>query len=264
VSFPISLSRPFPCTPSGGFLTDARLALNAPMALSHNGGRRRSDARSGAAANPVPSDREDRVSLETPGDIPTARENPSADDAGAWERACVDRARQGDPAAFGRLVEHYASRIYVHLYRMTNNREEAEDLAQETFLRAFRYLDRYDASRMFRTWLYTIATNTGLNALRSRRRRGEAVPLDESITLPRTSADEAWETLERDERRGAVAKAIEALTPRSAMLVDLHYREGMTLREAGEIVGMSEGAAKVALLRARRALREALVEREEP
>ena len=260
MSFPISISRPFPCTPSGGVAELAYGALNALTALSHNGGGWWSTARRGAARDRDKCPKENRVSLESPGDSQAARAHGPNDESGAWDRQCVIRTRHGDSAAFGLLVDHYASRIYAHLYRLVGSREEAEDLAQETFLRAYRYLDRYDTSRVFRTWLYTIATNTGLNALRTRRRQGDTVPLDELYPLSDAKVEEGWRVLEREERRDTVAKAIEKLSPRSALLIDLHYREGMTLREAGEIVGMSEGAAKVALLRARRALREWLVE----
>ncbi|MBI5092707.1 MAG: sigma-70 family RNA polymerase sigma factor [Candidatus Hydrogenedentes bacterium] len=238
------------------------MTLNAFTTLSHNG-RQRWRSR-GAASDASRQDRENRVTVESSGGGQPSSRCAADDDSGAWERDCVLQARQGDPAAFGRLVNHYAPRIYAHLYRLVGNREEAEDLAQESFLRAFRALDRFDAARPFRTWLYTIATNAGLNALRSRRRRGESVPLDDAFSLSDAKIEEAWQALEREERAEHVARAIEKLPARSALLVHLHYREEMSLREAGEIVGMSEGAAKVALLRARRSLREWLVEGETP
>jgi len=171
------------------------------------------------------------------------------------------RARNGDPAAFGHLVELYAKRVYGLLLRLVHNREDAEDLTQETFLRAFRSVDRFDVSRPFRSWLYTITINAGLNALRSRRIRGTHIPLD---------AENQAAAQESDGRRGAIRtelrerldRAVSQLPVRSALLIQLHYTEGLAIREAAGIVGMSEGAAKVALCRARGRLRELLAEEE--
>lgn len=181
-----------------------------------------------------------------------------AADYAAWERDCVARARAGDAGAFGDLVERYADRIYTHLVRLVRNREEAEDLTQETFLRAFRFLFRYDATRPFRNWLYTIATNLGLNALRANRRANR------SLGAPAALHDEARQRVTHDELAERLADAVSQLPARSASLVHLHYYEEMPIREAAEIVGLSEGAAKVALCRARKRLREWLIEDTEP
>jgi len=177
------------------------------------------------------------------------------DEAWAQERAA--RAQAGDAAAFGDLARHYGRRIYTHLFRLVGHREEAEDLTQEAFIRAFRFLGRYDAKRSFRNWLYTVATNVGLNALRSQRRRGQPVSLD---TAPGPIALDERDTAARREQAARVKDAVQQLPPRMMQLVDLHYREGFSIREAAEVVGMSEGAAKVALHRARKQLREWLVE----
>ena len=221
-------------------------------ALSRRIGRRRSkDGR-------LPHDKESRLRVESHGRV----EKTTPD---AWEREHIARAIAGDQAAFGLIVERYASRIYTHLYRLVRNREEAEDLTQETFLRAFRFLDRFDMSRPFRNWLYTIATNVGLNALRSVKRRGIAVSLDADDPPPRGLATAAVaangrDEAARDEVRQVLAEAVSRLAPRTAALIQLHYDEGMSIGEAAEVLGMKEGAAKVALCRARKQLREWLVE----
>lgn len=177
-------------------------------------------------------------------------------DADAQEDAgLVERATAGESAAFDHLVERYSVRIFAHLYRLVRNREEAEDLTQETFLRAYRSLTRFDTSRPFKSWVYKIATNAGLNALRSRRRRGVAVPLD----IYADSIAQFGETPRR-ELRDELAHAMKGLAHQPAMLIHLHYHEGMSIREAAEIVGMNEGSAKVALHRARKRLRELLIE----
>lgn len=180
------------------------------------------------------------------------------------ENVCAARAKNGDRAAFGALVDLYSARIYTHLYRLVGNREEAEDLTQESFLRAYRFLARYDTTKPFRNWLYTIATHVGLNALRARRRRGWPVSLDaERAETPSTHAADPRQHAARRERSLRVAQAVERLPARAASLIHLHYHEGLSIREAAHIVGMSEGAAKVALHRARKTLRTWLIESEE-
>ncbi len=170
-----------------------------------------------------------------------------------WELACIQETRQGRPEAFNPLVTRYAPRIRAYLHRMVRNHEEAEDLTQETFIKAFRALSQFNTDRPFRSWLYAIATNTGLNALRSRKRRGTPVEWDmEQIAAP-----------ERDTGGGPQEEALHAamtrLSPRAARLVALHYQEGFSLAEAGAVLDLSENAAKVALCRARKQIRAYMV-----
>ncbi len=184
----------------------------------------------------------------------------TADSEHVGEAAAIARTLAGDAEAFGELVDRYSSRIYAHLYRLVRSREEAEDLTQEAFLRAYRYLERLDTSRSFRNWLYKIATNLGLNALRSRQRRGFPVPLEEGVAAVQERGQPQVERKELSQRIDAV---VARLPVQAQMLIQLHYHEGMTIREAAEIVGMREGAAKVALCRARKRLRVWLVGDEE-
>ena len=190
-------------------------------------------------------------------------------EASTEERAWIEQAQAGNDDAFGKLVDAYGARILTHLYRLTKSRADAEDLTQETFLRAYRYLNRFDADRPFKNWIYRVATNIGLNALRSKRRRGEVVSLDSYDREPVlrdsfvSNVETGPERAERNELRHALGAAMEHLPRRSAALVHLHYYEGMTIGEASGIVGLSENAGKVALHRARRQLREWLASDED-
>lgn len=181
---------------------------------------------------------------------PTPEEMSIDDPVEAWEVECIRKTQGGYPDAFNPLVAHYAPRIRAYLYRMLRNREEAEDLTQETFIKAFQALHRFEAERPFKRWLYTIATNTGLNALRGQKRRGTAIELDPdwSCTVADGPAPSpAGEHLE---------VALATLSPRARQLIRLHYHEGFSVQEAGTVLGMSEGAAKAALCRARQELRK--------
>ena len=176
-----------------------------------------------------------------------------------WEATCVAQTARGNPEAFNRLVDYYSAPIYSHLYRMTRNREEAEDLTQETFIRAYRKIGSYDPARPFRNWLYTVATNVGRNALRSRGRRIPSAWLDQGTEVPVADARSVGE-VEVRERKNWLRAAVDQLPDPMPMLVQLHYQEGLSIREAAAILGMSENAAKVALHRARKKLRILLEE----
>lgn len=191
---------------------------------------------------------------------------PPSVEAPGPERDWILRAQRGDSEAFGQLVERYGGRVYALLYRLVRCREEAEDLAQETFVRAFRSLGRFDPSRPFQNWLYTISARVGLNAIRSRQRKGVIVPLagadDTCGAREATVAGgrDARCSAMRGELRERLDAAVSQLSARPGLLVQLHYTEGLPIREAAVIVGMTEGAAKVALCRARGKLRRLLVE----
>lgn len=176
-----------------------------------------------------------------------------------WETACIHETQRGRPEAFNPLVAHYAPRIRAYLYRMLRSHEEAEDLTQDTFLKAFQALARFDSRRPFKSWLYTIATNTGLNAIRARARRGMPVELDADLLHGERNNSGVPPQYQEATPGERLEAAMAGLSPRAAQLVTLHYHEGFSLHEAGEILGLSEGAAKVALCRARRQLRERLV-----
>lgn len=173
--------------------------------------------------------------------------------------AHIVSTRRGDSDAFTHIVKTYSGRVFAQLLRMVRNREEAEDLTQETFVRAYRQLRQYDETRPFRNWLFTIAANVGLNALRAQTRRNRVIQSEGAAAADRAERSESPKPLGhaiQSEQHDRLGQAFESLPEKSAVLVHLVYREEMTVREAAEIVGMTEGAAKVALHRARKTLRE--------
>ncbi len=198
-----------------------------------------------------------------PDEAPVRPEWATAREAVSVDEDCVRRFRLGDRSAFDVVVHRYGAAIYRHIHRIVLNRQDAEDLTQEAFLRAYRYFDRLDSASSLRSWLYTIATRVGLNAVRSQRRRGKGrtfsydAHVEQAGELAEPEAGNAHTLTElRDELYAALA----TLPPRSALLVQLCHSEGFAIREAAAIVGMSPAAAKVALCRARKTLRERLCE----
>ena len=179
---------------------------------------------------------------------------------------CVARARTGDSDAFRVLVERHSRSIFRLAYRMTGNEQDAEDVVQESLLRAYKQLGKFDHRASFGTWLYRIATNCSLDLVRARKRRGEHVsPASDSngetedavLALPATDP-----TPERAALSGEVAHRVTAAmnelsaTERTAFV--LRHFEGMRIEEVSRVLQCQPGAAKHSVFRAVQKLRRAL------
>ena len=170
------------------------------------------------------------------------------------------RVRDGDDAAFAELTERYRARVFGSFLRRLGDRQDAEDLTQEVFLRLFRYRARYAPRARFATWLYHIARNVARNAVRSRRRR-PAVPLDGAGASGAFLADRGEEPsrpVERSELAGVVRAAVSTLAGRQRAAVELHQFEDRTYSEVAAELDMTAKAAKSLLYRARNQLRVTL------
>jgi RNA polymerase sigma-70 factor (ECF subfamily) len=177
------------------------------------------------------------------------------------------RIRDDDPAAFAELVELYQHRLVTVMHHLVGNKEEAEDLAQEVFLRVYRVRKKYRPRAKFSTWLFTIANNLALNALRSRQRK-PAVRLDvrdsgplgprpaEQLVLDRT--DQPGDRMDQQELAAVIHQALEGLNERQRMAVLLNKFEDMNYAEIAEVMDLTTKAVKSLLSRARQNLRAAL------
>lgn len=169
------------------------------------------------------------------------------------DRDLVLRTRQGEVNAFGELVRRYQQAVFNVCYRLLGDRHEAEDLTQETFIRAFQRLDTFDVERPFGPWVRRVAANLCLNHLQ--RRRPVSLPLDNerSLALRATSTDPAA-ALERAERWEAVRAAILALPPHYRAVIELRHFQGLKYEEIAEVLGISLSQVKTHLFRARKQL----------
>lgn len=173
----------------------------------------------------------------------------------ATERELVRLARRGDTAAFDQLVVHHQRVVFNIAYRMTGNRQEAEDVAQETFVKAYQALDRFDPQRPFAPWLYRIATNTALNWIKRRRPEmelSEGVPL----TDPAAPGPEAQAIAADTSAR--LRAAIATLPPNYRAAIELRHFQGLSYQEMSESLGVPLSDVKSWLFRARRRLRKML------
>jgi len=172
------------------------------------------------------------------------------------------RLRAGEEEAFNVLVAKYRAPVIHFLHRMVYRREPAEDLAQEIFLRMYRARKSYQPKAKFSTWLFRIATNVALNALRDGRMRyQQEISIDEGETeqpLAGTLADgqataEQW--LLRAERHAEIRRAVEELPEKQRLAVLLHKYQELDYAEIAEILDCSESALKSLLFRAYETLR---------
>jgi RNA polymerase sigma-70 factor (ECF subfamily) len=176
--------------------------------------------------------------------------------------------RDDSAAAFEELMLRYQGRLVTVLEHLINNRDQAEDLAQEVFLRVYRARKRYVPGAKFSTWLFTIANNVASNALRSRSRRREvnlapresgpmgANPLERMAQA--SSGQIPTRQLDKAEVRDVVRVALEALNDRQRAAVLLNKFEGMSYADIAETMDLSPQAIKSLLSRARVNLREVL------
>jgi RNA polymerase sigma-70 factor (ECF subfamily) len=191
---------------------------------------------------------------------------PAVTETGVFdESALVARAREGDAAAFNELVNRYSRKIYRLAKHITQNDEDAEDVLQETFLKAFEHLGDFQGQSKFYTWIVRIAVNESLMKLR-KRKSDRTVPLDEPVdtgedTVVREIAvwdENPEQKYSRDELGEILEEAIQSLKPAFRTVFVLRDIEELSTEETAEALGISVPAVKSRLLRARLQLRERL------
>ncbi len=165
----------------------------------------------------------------------------------------VRRCREGDRAAFERLVVRYQKPVYNAALRLLRDAEEAKDVAQTTFLKVFEHLGDYDPSFKFYSWLYRIAINESLNAIASRRSRGESdgEEADEAEGPDRQAEDE--------QTSRAIEKALMHLKPELRTVIVLRHFMQLSYQDMGDILHLPEKTVKSRLYSARHQLRDHLL-----
>jgi RNA polymerase sigma-70 factor (ECF subfamily) len=181
--------------------------------------------------------------------------------SGESEQVLVERSQGGDREAFEELVRRHADRLYAVVLRFVADGEEAQDVTQEAFLRAWRSIGRFRGRSQFFTWLYRIGINE------AKRRAGRRPPAELFASLDSDPVPEApdWSEapqlrLEQSGLRDVLERAVRELPPRYRATVVLRDVEGLSTREAAEVMELSEAAFKSRLHRARLAVRRSLEE----
>ena len=169
--------------------------------------------------------------------------------AGCDEAALIREAVSGDTRAFGELVHQHHRRVFNFLSHMTRHHQDAEDLAQQTFIKAFHHLARFDRRRPLINWLLTIARNSALNHFRDVKKWDE-LP-DEAAAHGPSPAREAEQ---KEQSENLWSRARELLSPREFEVLWFRFAEEMSTRETASAVGLTETHVKVLVFRARQTL----------
>jgi RNA polymerase sigma-70 factor (ECF subfamily) len=175
------------------------------------------------------------------------------------DRAVVAQAKAGDQAAFRLLVDRHGRHIYRMAHRIAGRHEDAEDVVQETFIRAFRQLDRFEARANFGTWLYRIGFNCAIDHVRARRtRESPSAPDTLEQIAPECRQPATDELVYAGEIQVQVTQALTSLTEQERMaFVMRHYHE-CPIEEISDALGVKTNAAKHAVFRAVKKMRAAL------
>lgn len=172
------------------------------------------------------------------------------------DRDLVNRVRQGEVNAYGELVQRYQQSVFNVCYRVLQNRQDAEDLAQESFVRGFNRLDQFDINRPFGPWIHRLAANLSINALK---RRKQLLTIDEerdrSLIEDNTQPEQAFV---RKEHRSDIHAALADLPPHYRAALELRHYQNMKYEEMAEALGLPLNTVKSHLFRARKMLAERL------
>lgn len=182
------------------------------------------------------------------------------------DRELVERARAGDASAFEELVLKYQQRVYNLTLRMTGNPDDAFDLSQEAFLKAWRGLETFHFESAFSTWLYRLTSNACLDFLRAQKRRrtvslttedddGDEVQIE--LTDPAPTPEQAALA---SEDRWMLTKALDALDDEAREIITLRVINDLSYEKIGEVLGIKEGTVKSRLSRARDKLKKKLLQ----
>ena len=170
----------------------------------------------------------------------------------------VQQILGGNTQVYSVLIDRYKHMVFTLAKRMLKNKEDAEEVAQDTFLKAFNGLSNFKGESKFSTWLYRIAYHRSLDCIKKNQRQlpTSDLPIEDIRSL--AVVDNSLDALEQKERRQQIKEAIEALSGDDSVLLTLHYFQELSIKEIARIVGKSEGAIKVNLHRSRKRLAKIL------
>lgn len=176
---------------------------------------------------------------------------------GLNDNELISRVLSGDQKAYAGLVSRYQSYVFTLALRMVKSREDAEEVAQDSFIKAYKYLGDFKGSSKFSTWLYTIVNNTAISFLR--KKKVEIHSLDNEKVFEVADSKESGmgaNMIEQKSKMAMVNEAIAMLNPDDAQIITLFYKAEQSLEETAQILGIEINAAKVRLYRARTRLKE--------
>ncbi|HPG10896.1 MAG TPA: RNA polymerase sigma factor [Chitinophagaceae bacterium] len=177
--------------------------------------------------------------------------------AGFNDNEIISNVLKGNQAAYAELVEKYSSYVFSLCIKVVRSREDAEEIAQDVFVKAYKYLADFKGNSKFSTWLYTIANNTAISFLRKRKLNVASLDNEKVFETADMNAGHNQVIMaEQKSKANMVTKAINMLNPDDAAIINLFYKGEQTLEEIAMILGIETNTAKVRLHRARTRLKE--------
>ena len=176
---------------------------------------------------------------------------------GLNDNEIISKVLSGDHQAYAGLVNRYQNYVFTLTLRMVKNREDAEEVAQDVFIKAFKYLADFKGASKFTTWLYTIVSNTSISFLRKKKLDIHSLD-NENVFAAAANLDSGMRAnmIEQKSKLAMVNEAIRLLNPDDAQIITLFYKAEQSLEETAQILGIETNAAKVRLHRARTRLKE--------
>jgi len=166
----------------------------------------------------------------------------------------INAIKNGNTQAFSILVDRYKDLVYTLAIRMIKNREEAEEVAQDTFIKVFKSLDKFKGDSKFSTWIYRVTYNTCLDNKKKNEKHLNDIAIDEFTFNKLDTIDNALDHLMKQERRELIKQCVKKLPEDSSALITLFYFEEMSLEEISKIINVETNTVKVKLYRARKKL----------
>ncbi|WP_264525917.1 RNA polymerase sigma factor [Flavobacterium sp. N502536] len=176
----------------------------------------------------------------------------------------IDKILQGDTNAFAVLVDRYKNMIFTLALQMVKNREEAEEVSQDTFIKIYSSLSKFKGDSKFSTWAYKVAYNTCLDRLKKNKKEDLNISIDEFSAHLIKTMDNALSALEDKERKQTIQNCLNLLPREENVLLTLFYFEDQNLEEIGKVMGITANNVKVKLFRSRQKLAVILKKQLEP
>ncbi|HEY5393342.1 MAG TPA: RNA polymerase sigma factor [Hanamia sp.] len=176
----------------------------------------------------------------------------------------INLVLQGDTRAFATLVDQYKNLVFTLSLKMLQNREEAEEAAQDAFVKVFKSLNSFKNDAKFSTWVYKITYNNCLDRLKKRKRNRQVFPIDEFTDVEVTSLINALDTIVENEQKHLIRETLDQLLPEENFLLILYYYDENSLKEISVIMGINENNLKIKLFRTRKKLAAILKRKLEP
>lgn len=176
----------------------------------------------------------------------------------------INQIIQGNTNVFGVLVDRYKEMIFTLALKMIKNREEAEEISQDTFIKIYNSLNKFKGDSKFSTWIYKIAYNTCLDRLKKNKKEENTISIDEFSDYLVKTLDNALSALEDKERKQTIQNCLNLLSREESFLLTLYYFDDQNLDEIAKIMDINSNNAKVKLFRSRKKLAVILKKQLEP